>query len=129
MKKIQLVLVAALLAAGASTARAQDAQPQGQSPRGGRMMAALFANITLSSAQQAKIDSIVDKYQAPRMALMQDGTLDQDARRAKMREIMAKQADEFKAALTPDQQKTFDQNLETMRSRMRQGGGRPPAGR
>lgn len=128
MKKLQFVLATALLAATVNVASAQDAQPQSQAPRpgGGRMMAALFQGITLTAEQQTKIDSIVQKYAGDRQALMQDTSLAQDARRAKMRDIMAKQSDEFKTVLTDEQKKTFDKNLEDMRARMQQGGGARP---
>jgi Spy/CpxP family protein refolding chaperone len=125
MKKLHLAAAAALLAVGASTLTAQDAQPQGQAQRGqggGRMMAALFQGITLTADQQTKIDSITAKYMGVRQAAMQDQSPDQDARRAKMREIMRQQSDEMKTVLTDDQKKVFDKNLEDMRARMQQGG-------
>ena len=130
MKKLHLAVAAALLAVGASTLTAQDAQPQGQPQRGqggGRMMAALFQGITLTADQQTKIDSITAKYMGVRQAAMQDQSADQDARRAKMREIMRQQSDEMKTVLTDDQKKVFDKNLDDMRARMQQGGARPPA--
>ena len=129
MSKIRFVIVAALLAATAMPAAAQDPQGQGQGrgQGGGRMMAALFQGITLSADQQAKVDSITAKYVGVRQAAMQDQSADQDARRAKMREIMRQQSDEIKTVLTDEQKKVFDKNLEDMRARMQQGGGRPPA--
>jgi len=129
MSKIRFVIVAALLAAAAVPAAAQDPQPQGQGGRGqggGRMMAALFQGITLTADQQTKVDSITAKYMSVRQAAMQDQSADQDARRAKMREIMRQQSDEIKTVLTDDQKKVFEKNLEDMRARMQQGGGRPP---
>jgi Spy/CpxP family protein refolding chaperone len=38
--------------------------------------------------------------------------------RAQRRELMQKETADIRAVLTPDQQKTFDKNLEDMRSRM-----------
>src|SRR5436190_672392 len=110
MKKLQLVLVAALLAISTSVAVAQDPQPQGQ--RGGRMMAALFQGITLTADQQAKVDSITRKYMTERQNMMADQSVDQEARRTRMRDVMRRQADEIKTVLTDDQKKTFDKNLE-----------------
>jgi Spy/CpxP family protein refolding chaperone len=40
--------------------------------------------------------------------------------RGQMRELMQKQTNDLRSVLTPDQQKTFDKNLEDMRSRMQQ---------
>lgn len=126
MRKLQLVLVAALLVGGSAAATAQDPQPQGQRQGGGRQMAMLFHGITLSAEQQAKVDSINAKFMTERRAIMQDESLDQDARRAKSRELMGKQREEIKALLSDEQKKVFDKNVEDMQARMPQGGGRPP---
>ena len=129
MRKLQLVLVAAMLVGGSAAATAQDPQPQGQRQGGsGRQMAMLMQGITLSADQQAKVDSIGVRYTEQRRALMQDESLDMDARRAKGRELMGKQRDEIKAVLTDEQKKVFDKNIEDMQARMQQGGGRPPQG-
>jgi len=128
MKKLQLALVATMLAGSVSAAAAQDAQPQGgQRPGGGgRMMAALMQGITLTAEQQTKFDAIAKQYADARQTMMQDQSLDQDGRRAKMREAMAKQSDEIKALLNDEQKKVFEKNQADMRARMQQGGGRPP---
>ena len=125
MKKLQLVLVAAMLMGGTAVASAQDAQPQGQRQGGPNMMAALMQGITLTAEQQAKADSVVKKYADQRAAIRADQTLDQDGRRAKSRELMGKQQEELKALLTDDQKKVFEKNVADMQARM-QGGGRPP---
>jgi len=128
MKKLHLVLVAIMLAATASAAVAQDAQPQGgQRGGGGRMMAALMQGITLTADQQTKVDALTKKYADARQTMMQDQSLDQDARRAKMREAMGKQSEEIKALLTDEQKKVFEKNQADLQARMQQGGGqRPP---
>ena len=127
MRKLQLVLVAAMLVGTSAAATAQDPQPQGQRQGGGRnQMAMLMQSITLTAEQQAKVDSINAKYGEQRRALMQDESLDRDARRAKGRELMGKQREEIKAVLTDEQKKVFDKNVEDMQARMQQGGGRPP---
>lgn len=126
MRKLQLVLVAAMLVGSAAVATAQEPQPQGQRQGGrGMGMGMLMQGITLTAEQQAKVDSINAKYMTERRAIMQDESLDQDARRAKGRELMGKQRDELKALLTDEQKKVFDKNVEEMQGRM-QGGGRPP---
>jgi Spy/CpxP family protein refolding chaperone len=127
MRKLQLVLVAALLVGVSAAATAQDPQPQGQRQGGGRGMGMLLQGITLTAEQQAKVDSINAKYMTVRRAIMQADSLDQDARRAKGRELMGRQRDEIKALLTDEQKKVFDKNVEEMQARM-QGGGRPPRG-
>jgi Spy/CpxP family protein refolding chaperone len=133
MKKFQIVLVAALVAMTASAAVAQDPQPQPQGQpqgsgqgRGGNRMAALMQGITLSADQQAKLDTLSKKFADQRQAVMQDQSLDQDARRAKMRDAMMKQADDIKALLTDEQKKVFEKNWADMQARM-QGGGAPAA--
>jgi Spy/CpxP family protein refolding chaperone len=126
MRKLQLVLVAALLVAGSAAATAQDPQPQGQRQGGGRGMGMLMQGITLTAEQQAQVDSINAKYMTERRTIMQDESLDQDARRAKGRELMGKQRDEIKALLTDEQKKVFDKNVEDMQARMQGGGQRPP---
>ena len=127
MRKLQLVLVAALLVGFSAAATAQDPQPQGQRQGGGRGMGMLLQGITLTAEQQAKVDSINAKYMTVRRAIMQSDSLDQDARRAKGRELMGKQRDEIKALLTDEQKKVFDKNVEDMQGRMQGGGGqRPP---
>ena len=129
MRKLHLVLVAAMLVGAASVSSAQDAQQQSAPPRqGGRGMAALMQGITLTAEQQTKIDSIAKKYADKREAMRAElQNADQDTRRAKMREAMTKQSDEVKAILTDEQKKVFEKNLADMQSRMQQGGGqRPP---
>lgn len=132
MKKLQMLVLAGLMISSASLAVAQDPQPQGQGQGrgmgGNRGMAMLMQGITLTAEQQVQVDSIAAKYQAQRQALMADQTLDQDARRAKGRELMGKQQEEIKAVLTPEQKAVFEKNVADMQARMQQGGGgqRPP---
>jgi periplasmic protein CpxP/Spy len=127
MKKLQFVVIAAALMGGASLAAAQDTQQQA-APRAGRgnMMAALMQGITLSAEQQVKVDEITKKYSEQRDALRADQSLEQDARRAKGRELMTKQSDEIKSVLTDEQKKVFEKNQADMQARMQNGGGRPP---
>lgn len=130
MKKLQALMVAALLAGGASSAIAQDPQPQPQGAgremaRGG--MQALMQGITLTSDQQAKIDSITRKYSAQRQEIVQDQSIEGPAKRPKIRELMMKQQDEIKAVLTAEQRTVYEKNVADMQARMQQGGGqRPP---
>src|SRR4051812_25235380 len=98
MKKLQVMLVAAVLMGSGSVAMAQDAQSSAVPRGGGRgnMMAALMQGITLTADQQVKVDSITKKYRDQRQALMAElQSADQDTRRAKMREVMGKQSAEI----------------------------------
>ena len=117
-----------MLAGTASVSSAQDAQQQAAPPQGRpNMMATLLQGITLTAEQQTKVDAIVKKFSDERQTLRQDQSLDQDARRAKGRELMMKQSDEIKGVLTDDQKKVFEKNLTDLQARMQQGGGqRPP---
>lgn len=137
MSWMKLAVAGVALCAGASVAGAQGA-PAGPTPpqgaaqggqgRGGRGMAMLMEGITLTEAQQAKLDEIVAKYRAERQKLMPNGMQGgppDDATRAKMGELMDKQAGEIRAILTADQQKVFDANVERRKQMMQ----RPPAGR
>lgn len=139
MKKLQVLVVAALLVGSASIATAQDPQPQpqpqpqgqgqGQAPgrAGNRGMAMLLQGITLTAEQQVQMDSINARTQAQRQAYMADQTLEGPARREKMMEMMNKQREEIKAVLTAEQKTVFEKNVAEMRARMQQQGGqRPP---
>lgn len=124
MKHIRmLMLVAAMFVGMGTVARAQDPQGQGRGQRPNRA-AMLFNGVTLTPQQQAQVDSISARYQAQMRAMrdeMQNGG-DRDAMRGKMREMMQKQTDEYRAVLTDDQKKIFDKNVEDMRARMQNRG-------
>lgn len=77
----------------------------------GRMFDRLFEGITLSDAQRAKVDSIRASYRDRMMAARDSG-----GDRSRMRQMMDEQRTAIRAALTPEQQATFDANWERMRS-------------
>jgi protein CpxP len=108
-------LLSALLAL---TATAAQAQGPGGGGRGGpgRRMELLFKDITLTPAQQAKVDSIQARYRSERPSFT-PGTPPDSATRDKVRALFQRERDDIRAVLTPDQQKTFDRNLEDMRQR------------
>ena len=138
MKKLQVLVLAALVMGSASVAAAQEPQPQGQGQgQGQRAMAGnrgqgmLMQGITLSAEQQVKMDSIGAKYSRERQAIVADTALGA-ARREKVRELMGKQQEEIKAILTAEQVTVFEKNVAEMQARMQQmqgggGGQRPPA--
>ena len=124
MKKLQLMFAALLLAATTTAASAQDAAPQGRRG-GGNPTGMLLQGITLTAEQQAKVDTLTQKYMADMTALRADTTVAQDARRAKSGEMRTKLFDAIKPILTAEQKTIFEKNLADMQARM-QGGGRPP---
>ena len=110
-----------LLAFAAVTAEAQTPSQGGGAGRPGRRMELLFRDITLTPAQQAKVDSIQAHYRSERPSFT-PGTPPDSATRDKIRALFQRERDDLRAVLTPDQQKTFDRNVEEMRQR-RPGGG------
>jgi len=117
MKKVRLAMMAVAMFFGITTvAHAQDPQQAGRGGRG-NMAAMLFKDITLSPAQQARVDSIQTKYREQMQTLRSSGG-EQTEMRAKGRELQEKQRDELRAVLTDDQKKTFDKNIEEMRENM-----------
>jgi len=121
MKRVYIAILAlAFLGGAATTVSAQSDQGSQQGGRAGgraRMMDQLLKGITLSSAQKASVDSIQTQYQSQMPAFTPGSPPDSNAR-AQRRELMQKETADIRAVLTPDQQKTFDKNLEDMRSRM-----------
>lgn len=117
MKHIRiLALLAALAAFAAPAAFAQGGAPGGQGR--GRQMELLMKDITLTDAQKASVDSIVQSYRA-QMPAFTPGQPPDSAARAKRGELMTKQNAAIRAVLTADQQKVFDKNVAEM----------PPMGR
>jgi Spy/CpxP family protein refolding chaperone len=122
MKKVRLAMITVAMFLGISTvARAQE--PQGGRGNRPNMSAMLFKDITLTAAQQSKVDSIDAKYREQMQALRNGGGDPQEMRQ-KRGELMGKQRDELKALLTDDQKKVFDKNAEDMRQQMQNR--RPP---
>lgn len=126
----------AVLALGLVLASTLSAQTQTTPPAGGpgqrgpgRMQAMALEGITLTAAQQAKVDSITAATRA-QMPTMTPGTPPSDADRAKMRSLSMASVQQVRAVLTPDQQKIYDKNVANMQQMMQQRmqGGPPPAG-
>ena len=114
MKLTRIVALAGMVALAAPAAA--FAQGGGGSQGGrGRQMEMLMQGITLTDAQKASVDSIGQVYRA-QMPPMQQGTPPDSATRAKMMAVRQQQFAAVRAVLTPDQQKTFDKNLEEMRA-------------
>jgi Spy/CpxP family protein refolding chaperone len=123
MKAISIAALAIALCAGTtSVARAQgQPEPQGQG-QGRGMGGMLLKDITLTDAQKAQIKTIREKYMPQQMELRKaaqaTGGPPDDATRAKMMDLNAKQSAEIRAILTADQQVTFDKNAADMKARM-----------
>jgi Spy/CpxP family protein refolding chaperone len=123
MSFIRYAVAGLALCAGASVASAQGGPPMGgqQGQGGGRAtQAMLFEGITLTTAQQAKIDDIRAKYrpqmQGLRPAPGQAGPPDQDTRK-KMDELQEHQTHDIREILNDDQKKIFDVNAAAMKKR------------
>ena len=123
MSWIRFAVAGIALCAGASVASAQGGPPMGgqQGQGGGRgMNAMLFEGITLTEAQQTKIDEIRAKYrpqmQALRPAPGQAGPPDESTRK-KMDELQEHQSHDIREILNDDQRKVFDVNAAAMKKR------------
>ncbi|MEK0431068.1 MAG: hypothetical protein RL139_872 [Gemmatimonadota bacterium] len=137
MSRIRLLLAAVVLSASTLAAQGGQGGPPpggmgggrggmgGQGGMMGRQNEMLFKDITLTAAQQAKVDSIQAKGREEMMAMMQSGGQDRSALREVMMQARAKQMTDIRAVLTADQQTTFDKNLAEM-PQGGQGGRRPP---
>ena len=127
MKAIRIATLTIALCAGMTSVVAAQGQPepkegQGEMRRGGGMGGMLLKDITLTDAQKEQVKTIREKY-VPRQlelrkAVQATGGPPDDATRAKMMELQSQQSAEIRAILTPDQQKTFDNNLHEMKERM-----------
>jgi Spy/CpxP family protein refolding chaperone len=110
---MKLTRVAALAGMVALAAPAAFAQGGGQ----GRGIERLMTGITLTDKQKASVDSIDAAFRSQMPPRQQGQPMDSTAR-AKMMETRQKEYSEIKKVLTPDQQKTFDKNVEDMRANM-----------
>lgn len=117
-----LVAAAAVAAAPAQAAASAQARPCQDGGRGGtRMQTALFEGITLTAAQQARVDSIHAAFRSERR-----GPRGQRARRpdsaamAQRPQRMQAQRAALRAVLTGEQQVTFDRNVQRLDERMRE---------
>jgi Spy/CpxP family protein refolding chaperone len=113
MKYVRVLLV--VLAAMVFVAPATQAQGGGGRGRGGAMTA-LMANVTLTEAQQAQVDSIAGHYRTMRQeaGIGGRGAGMDSTMMAKMRDMNNKQYDDVRKVLTEDQQKVFDENRKNL---------------
>jgi len=143
MNGLRLAALGAALALSAASAIAQPPatnapqRPAAGEHRGaGRGFArghALFRGVTLSDAQKNQVKAIRQKYAEQRRSLVgqfrgangsaQTPRVRPDSatrvqRQTQMRDLMQRELSETRGVLTADQQRTFDQNVATMRERM-----------
>jgi len=129
--KRSLIIPMIALALSANAAMAQQTPPAGGTPpamgggggggRGGsaRRMQALLQGITLTPAQQVSVDSINAAFQG-RMPAFTPGTPPDSAARAQRMAIGTERDAALRAVLTPDQQRVWDTNVQTMQANMPQ---------
>ena len=120
-KILPLSLLLLSAAATISLIRAEDApaaptpppagehgpRPDGKK-RAERRLQMLDEKLHLTPAQKDQIKAIWAKAEEQVKALRADTSMDRDDRREKMGDIMMDSRTQVRAALTPDQQKTFD---------------------
>lgn len=140
MSRIRLLLATVVLSASTLAAQGGQGGPPpggmgggrggmggmmgGQGGMMGRQNEMLFKGITLTAAQQAKVDSIQAKGREEMMAMMQGGGQDRAALREVMMQTRAKQMADIRGVLTAEQKTAFDKNLAEMPQGP--GGGRRP---
>jgi hypothetical protein len=114
----------------------QPAEPPSQSaPQTSRtssiddQVKALSDQLNLSSDQQSKVRSILTDQHEQAMALIQDSSMDRDAKIEKIHNLRADTITKVRQTLTADQKPKFDamvqQQDERMRERQEQGGSSP----
>ena len=130
VRNIMVPLVALTISATAAYAQQQPASPppagqgggngMGRGQGGGnRRMAALMQGITLTPAQQTTVDSITTAFRA-KMPAFTPGTPPDSATRAQMMQVSQQRDAAIRAVLTPDQQRTWDTNVQNFQAQMQQ---------
>lgn len=131
---LRTIIMALACVAGPGIACAQTSPPSppdGNSPPNGAPrdpVAMLTSALGLTSDQQSEIKIIFDVWRLRMDVVMEDTTLSDEDRMAKMKELRASMDAAIKQLLTADQQKKFD---ELQKNRPQRRGGRqqgPPPG-
>ncbi len=126
MRKLAMVALAVLCMGGtASVAAAQGGMGGGRGPRMSPIERVLTqpTAITLTADQQKTVDSLKTAMTEEQRSAREAGGDDRQAMMAKFQGINKKYMDAVRALLTPEQQKTFDENLAAMPQRGRRGAG------
>jgi Spy/CpxP family protein refolding chaperone len=122
--KVRLALLGMALVALSATAAPAQNPPPGGPPGGGmgnRRMQMMLTGITLTTQQQAKVDSVAAAFRAQMPAFTPGAPPDESARAQRMA-LMARQDSTIRTLLTPEQQAIWDRNAEQARNMPR----RPP---
>ncbi len=123
MRKLAMAALAVLCVGGtASVAAAQGGMGGGRGPRMSMIERVLTqpTAITLTTDQQKTVDSLKTAMTEEQRSARESAGDDRQAMMGKMQEINKKYMDTVRALLTPEQQKTFDENVAAM---PRRGGG------
>ena len=89
---------------------------QAQNPRGGgrgRGVEQLTEGLNLTPEQQAKVQPIIDQAHPQIVAIHREAM-------QKMKTVVDNTASQIRPLLTPEQQKTFDENQKSRQGRMRE---------
>jgi len=140
MKAIRMLVATALVVVSMPVA-AQGGMGGGQGGMGGgqgaqgrgamqqRQNEMMFKGITLTTTQQAKIDTLQTAQRTAMQEMMQSGAMQDPAARTHMQEMRTKHLADIRTLLTAEQQVAYDKNLAEMPNRGMgggMGGGRPP---
>jgi Spy/CpxP family protein refolding chaperone len=115
-RRLAAVTLAAVLSAGGAAAQNPPGGGPGQGGPGGMMqrrVQMLLQGITVTPAQQARIDTIIQQTMA-QMPPMTPGTPPDSATRALRRALSMRQDSTIRAMLTPEQQQVWDRNAAAM---------------
>ena len=128
MRKLAMVALAVLCMGGTASVAAAQGGMGGMGGGRGRMsqidrVLHQPTAITLTADQQTKVDSLKKAMTDEQSAARESAGDDRQAMMGKFQEINKKYMDAVRALLTPDQQKTFDENVAAMPQRGRRGGG------
>ncbi len=86
----------------------QNGATQHRHVKPGSVLADLTAKLGQTAEQQATVGSIIAGARTQMKAARADDTLSKEDRRAKMKQVIEASRVQIRAALTPEQQKTFD---------------------
>jgi periplasmic protein CpxP/Spy len=115
MSKLSLIAALALggLLACSTLATAQDAPKNGKGGKKGmtveQQMTRLTEQLTLTDEQKPKVQKVLEATSKKMTEIRNDSSLDQQARRDKMRPIMEEQNKEMKKILTEEQFKKYEE--------------------
>lgn len=122
MKKLLLVLTMAVCFAGAAMA-----QPGGRGQNPEAMVQALKDSLQLSDKQVDSVKAIIQEFMPKQREIFMNQDLDREGKMAALKQINDQRNARFKAVLTEEQYKKYQDMEERRRQRM--AAGRGPGGR